>query len=330
MKALKIIGIILLIVIALFLIGAALIPKQFEVEASKTIIKPPSLVFKQVNNLQNWSAWSPWEIADPNMESEYGGTQLGEGAFHTWTSETQGNGKQTIIESVPYELIRTELDFYEQGKGSSYFIFEENDGGTLVKWGMESETSYPFERIIFFFLKGMMQDMFNEGLENLKEVTEAMPDPPVIEKTTTPEMIAITIVDSSSWDQIGPKMAAMYGKLSEVIRKRGLAMTGMPFTTYLLWDEERRFAAFEAGIPINEKIKVKGNINMKMFPEQKAVKGIHFGEYDASEGLYVAMDEYLMEHGLTMEGGPLEIYMTDPSMEPDTSKWRTDIYFPYK
>ncbi len=329
MKALKIIGFILLIVIALFLIGAALIPKQFEVEASKTINKPPSLVFKQVNNFQNWSAWSPWEMADPDMKSEYGGPKLGEGAIHTWTSETQGNGKQTITESVPYELIRTELDIYEQSESTSYFTFEEKDGGTLVKWGMESETSYPFERVIFFFLKGMMQDMFNEGLENLKEVTESIPNPPAIEKTTTPEMIALTIVDSCSWDQIGPKMAEMYGKLSDVIRKRGLAMTGMPFTSYLVWDEEQQFAAFEAGIPVNEKIKVKGNVNMKMFPEKKAIKGIHYGAYDASEGLYVAMDEYLMEHGLTMKGGPLEIYMTDPTMEPDTAKWRTDIYFLY-
>jgi effector-binding domain-containing protein len=330
MKALKIIGIILLLVIIAFLIGAALIPKEFKVEATTTIDKPPALVFKQVNNFENWSAWSPWEKADPKMKSEYGGPTLGVGAYHSWISETQGNGKQTITESIPYELIRTELDFYQQGKGTSYFTFSEVNGGTNVTWGMRKETAYPVERVVFFFLKGMMQNMFDEGLEKLKEVCENKADPPVIEETKTPEMIALAIIDSCSWNEVGPKMEEMFEKLFNTIRIRGLAMTGMPYTKYLVWDEERQFTVFEAGIPINEKTKSKGNIEVKMYPEQKAIKGTHFGAYDKTIYLYLALDEYLLEHGLEMAGGPMEVYVTGPQNEADTSKWQTDIYFPYQ
>jgi effector-binding domain-containing protein len=318
------------LVIIVFLVGAALIPKEFKVEATATINKPPALVFKQVNNFKNWSAWSPWEQADPKMKSEYGGPTLGAGSYHSWISESQGNGKQTITESIPYKVIRTDLDFYEQGSGTSYFTFSEIKNGTQVAWGMETETTYPVERVVFFFLKGMMQSMFNEGLENLKEVCEDKADPPVIEKTTTPEMIALTVTDSCYWNEFGPKMDEMYGTLMNTIRMRGLAMTGMPFTKYHIWDEERQFTVFEAGIPISQKTKSKGRVEVKMYPEQKALKGTHFGAYDQSAYLYMALDEYLLEHGLEMDGGPMEVYMNDPETEPDTSKWQTDIYFPYK
>jgi effector-binding domain-containing protein len=330
MKALKIIGVIFLILIVLFFIGAALIPKEFKVESSNTINKPPSLIFKQVNDFRNWSPWSPWEIADPEMKSTYGGPDLGTGAWHSWLSESMGNGKQTITKSVPYELIETELDFYEQGKGTSYFKFIESNGSTQVTWGMVTETSYPFDRVLFFFLKGMMNDMFDEGLANLKEVCEAKSDPPVLEETTLPEMLAISILDSCHWNKVGPKKDEMHMALLETIRNKGLAMTGMAFTKYILWDEERQFTAFETAIPVNKEVNVRGNIEIKTFPKEKAVKGTHYGAYDKTTYLYMALDEYLLEHGMEMASGPVEIYITDPSSEPDTSKWQTDIYFPYK
>lgn len=330
MKALKIIGIILLLLIIAFLVGAALIPKNFHVEATATIDRPAAVVFKQVNNFKNWSEWSPWEQADPEMVSTYEGPVLGVGAAHVWTSETQGSGSQTITESVPYEVIKTNLDFMEQGKATSYFTFNEENSTTTVEWGMDTETSYPFERVLFFFLKGMMEGMFEEGLANLKEVTESMPDPVDIEMTTIPEMIAITVTDSSSWDDIEMKMGEMYGLLMQTMQRRGLAMTGMPFTMYHEWDEAKRTATYEAGIPVDKKIKPSGRIECKLLAPKKALKGVHFGAYDQTGYLYLALDEYLMERGLEMEGGPIEFYINDPSNEPDTSKWQTEIYFPYK
>ena len=38
--------------------------------------------------------------------------------------------------------------------------------------------------------------------------------------------------------------------------------------------------------------------------------------------------EYLQNKGLTMNGAPMEVYVTDPMLEKDTTKWITEVYYP--
>jgi effector-binding domain-containing protein len=330
MRILKIIVIIILALIAALLIVAAILPKDFHIDSNATIDKNADMVFKEVNNFKNWSAWSPWEAEDPEMTSRYEGPPLGVGAKHIWESETMGDGSQTILESVPYERIVTELDFYERGKSTSYFTFEEIDGKTRVEWGLDTETSYPFERLMFAAFKGSMEGMFQKGLNSLKEVVERKADYPDVEVTTLPEMTVVATLDSCYWEEGPEKMGEMFGKLTNTIERKNLAITGLPYTQYLIWDEDRQFMVFEAGIPVNKTIMSRGDILSKTMPETRAIKATHIGAYDKSGIVYTALDEYVLEHGMEMTAGPIEMYVTDPMNEPDTAQWRTDIYFPIK
>lgn len=330
MRILKIIGIVILVLIAAFLIIAAFIPKEFHVESSITIDKPANVIFKQVNNFRNWNAWSPWEAEDPEMESTYEGPPLGVGAKHIWISEKMGNGTQTIMESEPYSKIITELDFYERGKSTSYFTFDEENGKTEVEWGLDTETSYPVERVVFALFKSSMRQMFAKGLQNLKELVESMPDTPVVEETTFPEMTVVSTIDSCYWADFEQKMGEMFGKLTQVIQRRNLAITGLPYTQYYTWDEKRQFTVFEAGIPVDKTIMSRNDIISKTLPEMNAIKATHYGAYGESAPVYTALDEYVLEHGLEITAGPIEVYVTDPMNEPDTALWRTDIYFPVR
>ena len=54
---------------------------------------------------------------------------------------------------------------------------------------------------------------------------------------------------------------------------------------------------------------------------------VHLGSYDDLMIPHTAMENYLKENDLTMEGPALEEYVTDPGNEPDTSKWETHIYY---
>lgn len=331
MKALKIIGIILLILVALFFLIALFLPKSVSMQKSIVIDKPASLIFKQVNSYQNWSAWSPWDATDPDMVSTFEGPDLGMGAKTTWTSKKHGDGSMTIIESIPYKRVASLLDFGQEREAYNYFEFEETDDGTLVTWGVDvPDMGYPGGRYIGLIMPGMMEPFFNDGLNQLKEVTEAMPDPPELKLTQMPEIDVIAIKDSCNWSDLNMKMTELFRELAGFMKANRLESAGYTMSCYYKWDEENQFTVFENCVPVNKEVTGKGRVQFRTMPGTLALMGKHLGAYDGTMYLYVAMDEFVSEFGLEVSGGPIEEYVAGPMTEPDTAKWQTNIYFPLK
>ena len=71
---LKIIGAVILVLIAGVLIFAATKPDTFQVQRSASIKAPLERIFPFINDFHRWTAWSPWESppelsARPRMPS---------------------------------------------------------------------------------------------------------------------------------------------------------------------------------------------------------------------------------------------------------------------
>src|SRR5690242_5637901 len=104
--------IVLALVMVVFVVIVSLQPDRFTVTRSTIIDAPPSSVFAQVNDLHNWEAWSPWAKLDPAMKLSYEGPAAGTGAGYAWAGNQQvGEGRMTITESRPDELVRLKLEF---------------------------------------------------------------------------------------------------------------------------------------------------------------------------------------------------------------------------
>ena len=101
-----------LVLIVLVLVVAILLqPTEFRVVRSATMSAPPSEVFPQVNDFHNWDAWSPWAKLDPEMKVTYDGPAAGEGAAYAWVGNDEvGEGRMTVIQSKPNELVGIKLD----------------------------------------------------------------------------------------------------------------------------------------------------------------------------------------------------------------------------
>jgi effector-binding domain-containing protein len=330
MKALKIIGIIILVLLALFLIVGAFLPSKLHIEESMVINKPASLIFRQVNSFKNFVKWSPFQDMDPAMVNTFEGPEMGVGAKNIWTSKKTGNGSMTILESKPYSKVISSLDIGMTG-ATNYFDFKEEQGGTKVTWGVDfPKLSYPAERYGGLMMPRMMKPVFIKGLENLKKMTEVMPDPPKLQITQIPQKACLTIIDSCSWSDIEKKMGQMFGEIMDLQKKAKFEFAGAPMTKYLKWDEANKFTVFEDCVPVDREVAVKGRVQYKVLPATRAVMGTHFGAYDKTMYLYTALDEYIKENNLVESGGPIEEYITDPMSQPDTSKWQTNVYFPIK
>jgi hypothetical protein len=174
---LKKILIVLAVFVVVFVVIVALQPAEFRVVRSATISAPAQVVFAQVNDFHNWNAWSPWAKLDPAMKQTYEGAPAGIGAVYTWAGNKEvGEGRMTIIESRPSDLIRIKLEFFKPFAGTSIteFTFKPEGNQTAVTWSMSGKNNFMAKAFhLFMNMDKMIGDDFDKGLANLKSVAEA-------------------------------------------------------------------------------------------------------------------------------------------------------------
>jgi hypothetical protein len=133
-------------------------------------------VFEHVNDFHKWRAWSPWEERDPDMERTYDGPAAGEGAKYAWAGNGDvGEGKMTITESRPGELIRIKLEFLKpmSATNTTEFTFKAEGDGTVVTWDMTGRNNFMAKAFCLFMnMDKMVGGDFEKGLANLKSIAE--------------------------------------------------------------------------------------------------------------------------------------------------------------
>ena len=175
-KALAIVGILFAVVLAGILAFAVTRPDSFRIERSATIKAPPEKIFDQVNDLKSWTAWSPWEKIDPALKRTYSGSQGGKGAAYAWEGNNDvGSGRMEITDAVPAAKITIKLDFLKpfEAHNTSEFAFTRQGDSTTVTWAMFGPSPYVSKLMgIFFNMDRMVGGQFEQGLANLKSITE--------------------------------------------------------------------------------------------------------------------------------------------------------------
>lgn len=170
---------VIVVLVVVVLIAAAFRPSDFRTVRSATIAAPPAVVFAHVNDFKLWKAWSPWERLDPSMQRTYEGTAEGVGTIYRWVGNGQvGEGKMTLTESKPGEVIRIAMEFFKPfaSTATAEFTFAATgDGKTLVTWSMYGSNSNLICKAfgLFMNMDKMIGDQFSEGLRNLTAVCEA-------------------------------------------------------------------------------------------------------------------------------------------------------------
>lgn len=164
---------ILLILIIIIVIGLFL-PTSYMVERSVTIDASPEKIQEYVGDLTKWDDWSPWEEEDPTIVITRGEKTKGVGASQSWVGES-GDGALTITKDSPDQGIEYDLVF-EGGlylsKGKIQYD-QIGSGETKVTWIMSGDMESPVIGGYFAILMdSMVGDMFDRGLNNLKEVVE--------------------------------------------------------------------------------------------------------------------------------------------------------------
>lgn len=164
------------VIIAVVLVAAAFQPADFQVSRSTLISAPPAALFAEVNDLQRWKTWSPYEKLDPAMKRTFAGPPAGVGAAYGWEGNSQsGTGQMTITESQPAEKVVIRLDFLKPMEATSYatFRFAPEGSQTRVTWSMAGHNGYLGKLFCMFMnMDKMVGAQFEEGLATLKANAE--------------------------------------------------------------------------------------------------------------------------------------------------------------
>jgi effector-binding domain-containing protein len=339
MRILKGIGIGLVLIIAVYVILALFGPSKVHVERSTMINASAATIYNEINTLKNWKSWSYWDNIDPNMQSTYEGPEAGVGAKHIWKSENDsvGNGSLTITKSEPNTFVETTLEFEGMGTSVGGWKIADTTGAAKVTTYMDMEIGFLFRPMMLFMnMDEMLGKDFEKSLQNLKAHCEALPSPEMtaeinIEATTMPAMKILYITDSADEKSISQKLGESYGAIQAEMAKQGLTQTGAVFAIYNKVDyrpDGSMHFVMDIGIPVDKAGKNAGNIKYMETAGGNAVRGDHYGPYEATPASHEAMDKWMKNNGKVVTGGPWEVYVTDPGVEPDQSKWLTQIYYP--
>ena len=147
-----------------------------------------------------------------------------------------------------------------------------------------------------------------------------------VREVNWPEKTLLTRRVITTFDKLPSFFAGAYGLLYQELQKQGLRSTEPPFAIYYLVDEAKHETDVAAAVAIEGEVKETRGFQKVTIPATKALQLTHYGDYNNMRPAYETLDQYVRDHGfetLLM----LEQYFSDPGVEKDPAKWRTDIYF---
>lgn len=168
----------LVAIIAVLLVVAAFMPKEYKITTEVTVNRSPDVVWNYVKLIKNQPEYSVWSQMDPNAVITYSGVDGTVWFTQTWDGNKKvGKGEQTITaidESA--KSIDVDVYFIEPMEGMSYSrttveVF--STGGSLVVNHFGWVDKRPMNLLSLCY-RPILQKMMQENLDNLKMKLESM------------------------------------------------------------------------------------------------------------------------------------------------------------
>ena len=74
-------------------------------------------------------------------------------------------------------------------------------------------------------------------------------------------------------------------------------------------------------------IKTEGRLQIGFTKEGNTLQASHFGVYETAGVTHDVMKKYCDDNGYTINGSAYEMYITDPSLEPNPANWETKVIY---
>jgi uncharacterized protein YndB with AHSA1/START domain len=163
-------------VVALFLIIALIVKKDFTLEKQVVINRPKADVFNYLKLIRNQEHYSVWVMRDPNIKIVYTGTDGTVGFTSSWISDDKnvGIGEQEIIKMADGESMEVEIRFKKPFEATNYArttVVAIDPNQTKVTNLFYGKSKFPMNIMNLFMDKLVGKDM-QQNLQNMKSNLE--------------------------------------------------------------------------------------------------------------------------------------------------------------
>ncbi len=340
MKILKYLFFLLLI---LFIAGAIYFATKdgnYEIEETVAVDAPVSLVFDKVNEYKTWEKWGPWKQEDPTMVFNYPEKTTGEGASYSWNGKDV-DGSMRTTQVIPNQRIEQDITFKTpagEREAQVYWQFEEKDGETQVTWGMRGEhtlTDKAYFTVFGYDFDADMRNMYNQGLENLKEAILADM------KVYSIKVDGITqysggfymyTTTSATLEAVQSKVNELLPQVKRFMEGNTITISGKPLTLYNTKDAATNSAIISSGFPTTSRIIVPEDsaVLCGFMPSYTVVKTTLTGDLSNLKEAWAKTENYLQQnqYSKAADASIFEVYVKGAEDDANPATWITELYIP--
>ncbi|MDQ4490475.1 GyrI-like domain-containing protein [Sinomonas sp. ASV486] len=143
------------------------------------------------------------------------------------------------------------------------------------------------------------------------------------ELTEQPTAVVRTTV---RMDELKDFFDGVFGTVMGAVQSHGAHVAGPPFALYHGMPGET--VDVEAGFPVAGPFEGGDGVTASILPGGRTVTAMHVGPYEGLADTYREMTDWMREQNLTRGESMWEVYLSDPSAEPDPAAWRTEVFCP--
>lgn len=179
MKTSRILQLIFGFIIAVILITAIFVRKEYTVESHILILRPVEQVFEYIQILENQQEYSLWNLVDPTAKRVFSGAPDGcQGHIVAWDSfdPRLGRGEEEIINLEQNKRIDIEIRFKRPLPFTdyTYMITEMTpENNTVLTWGIHGKRMYPLNIVYLYYdMEALLRLKLNRSIDKIKRNLE--------------------------------------------------------------------------------------------------------------------------------------------------------------
>lgn len=322
----------------LVVVVGIMLPSRVVIERHILIDTHAATIFALLNDFRQVTKWSPMLDGDANAQIDINGPPRGVGASISWNGHIIGQGRQTIIESVPYEKITARFDLGGPIPATVTFSLSSEQGMTRVVWRHEREFGFNLASRYYGQVLGSIVGPGQEkGLTKLKALAENLPRADFsgmeIEQIVI-EALDIAYLSTTSVPQataISEAIGDAYFSILRFIDEYGLDAAGAPLSITRTFSGSE--LVFDAAIPVrgigDETPRSGAAVKLGRTYAGPVIRAKHIGSYRTLGSTHDKIAAYLAALGIERNGDAWESYISDPT-RTDEADLLTYVYYPIR
>jgi effector-binding domain-containing protein len=162
--------------------------------------------------------------------------------------------------------------------------------------------------------------------------TNTRNEPVIVERVAQPYLAVRETVTMQTISVIADQFPVLFDRVAE----RGIEVTGPPFLKYNVFTASGELE-MEAGVPVPTGVPGDDLLTAGVLPGGRFASVTHHGHPNGLMEVTAALLDWGSRHGVrwdmsATDGGErwglrIELYKTDPSIEPDLNRWETELVF---